>query len=521
MMKLNLILLSSIFLFVACDFSFEATVSYRNSGNESDFDLLYNDQSDYDIPTFVDPSDFSQAPPEKLNDREYVLSYVDHYQDNLSYVSDEFKNDKEIVLKSVSAHGSSLEYASDALKDDKDVVSAAVENFGIALKYASERLRDDKDVVLIAVKAKELVLVYASDRLKNDQEIGLAAVTKFGGSLAIVSSEVRRDEAVIQAALKDQNYSRYILNDDQSDLIALGEETVYNDGSLFELLDEDLKQNEAYILSAIGNFYPAAYQYAQNTSALSQNASALAFAKKAVSIAFYKELYEVMPRSLLEDQSNLIELINAHKIALKDKIKKHVYEGRSNAYFEIFMGQTGIIDAYIISNLSPLAYASDTLKNDPALIDLALDANPLYLSQLTTFTREQVLEAATKNSMIFQYVYHDSFFGYLESNISSEYLQDEEFLFNVISGNLWHDTPDCKMDLQLCTQIFSFIPYLEIDNLPRYEEIVLKAVEFSPFEACIASDDLKAKASFRNQVLEKTSEAYYDQIAECLMLDSL
>ncbi len=439
----------------------------------------------------------------------------------MSYVSDEFKNDKEIVLKAVSAHGSSLEYASDALKDDKEVVIAAIENFGIALKYASARLKDDKDVVLIAVKVKELVLVYASDRLKNDQEIGLAAVTKFGGSLAIVSSEVRRNESVILAALKDQNYSRYILNEDQSDLISLGEEIIYNDGSLFELLDEDLKQNESYILSAIANFYPAAYQYVQNTSNLAQNASALAFAKKAVSIAFYKELYEVMPRSLFEDQNNLIELINAHQVALKDKIKKHVYEGRSNAYFRNLSmdAQSGLIDAYIVSNLSPLAYASETLKNDPALIDLALDGNPLYLSQLATFTREQILEAATKNSILFQYAYHDSVFGYLESNIPIEYLQDEEFILSAISGNLWHDTPDCKMDLQLCTQLFSFIPYLDFD-LPGYEEFVLKAVEFSPFEACLASNDLKAKASFRNLVLEKTAEAYQDQIAECLMLDS-
>lgn len=459
----------------------------------------------------VGPSDFSQATAKQLKNRAYVLNYIDYNAKNLSYVPDEFKNDKEIVSKAVSAHGSSLQYASDELKDDKDVVSIAVEDFGISLKYASERLRDDKDVVLIAVKAKELVLVYASDRLKGDQEVGLAAVNKFGGSLAIVSTELRKDASVIKSALENANDSKYKLNEDQTDLVAL-EKDAFNDGSLIELLDEETKKKEEHILSAILNFYPTAYTYADN-------ADSFDFAKKAVATGFYQELYDFIPSELLADKEKMIGLIDAHHEGLIKKIKDDVYSGRSCAYYLNLRGDENcsilMVDTYLYSSVSPLVKANETLKNDPELIDLALDRNGLYISQLPVVSREQALKAVAQNSIAYLYV--SNLVSDMLPMMDVDYQHDEEIILTAISsGNLWYDAKDCKADLETCTSVYSIIQFLEPD-LPNLDQMILKGMDFSPFEACFAPETLKTNQNFRNQVLEKTPEAQQEKIVNCLM----
>jgi hypothetical protein len=461
---------------------------------------------------WIGPADFSQATAEELKNRAYVLNYIDYDAKNLSYVSDEFKNDKEIVSKAVAAHGSSLQYASDELKDDKEIVSIAVEDFGIALKYASERLRDDKDVVLIAVKAKELVLVYASERLKGDQEVGLAAVNKFGGSLAIVSTALRKDASVIKSALENANYSKYKLNEDQTDLVAL-EKDAFNDGSLIELLDEETKKKEEHILSAISNFYPTAYTYAEN-------ADSFDFAKKAVATGFYQELYDFIPSELLADKEKMIDLIDAHHEGLIKKIKDDVYSGRSCAYYLNLRGDEDcsiIVDVYLYSSVSPLVKANEMLKNDPELIDLALDGNGLYLSQLPTFSREQALKSVAKNSIAYLYLSNLPLFSDMPPVTDIDYQYDEEIILTAISsGNLWYDAKDCKADLETCTNAYSIIQFLAPD-LPNLDQMILKAMDFSPFEACFAPEILKNNQTFRRQVLEKTPEAQQEKIATCLM----
>lgn len=101
------------------------------------------------------------------NDKEFLLSFTNHYSDVLDIASDTLRRDKEFVLSCVSNYGANLRNAYWKLRDDRDVVWAALfgpKKFEHKARWMGRRYDLGKEIGNIDS------MRYAEDTIKKDKE---------------------------------------------------------------------------------------------------------------------------------------------------------------------------------------------------------------------------------------------------------------------------------------------------------------------------------------------------------------
>lgn len=193
--------------------------------------------------TFRNFSFLSEAGPDVLNNKEFILNAIKFDGRAYEYASDELKRDADVlhvilgfnvegvhkvIERAIKYHGDNkdimtrvlkhsglyLQEMSEEMRDDDDIVSAAIENNGYAFKYASKRLRSSKKIVARAVARYPDVYNCVSKAMKNDRDIVLLALEHSGGSLMDKIPRALCDDAEICfAAIKRRRGSFKYVSD--------------------------------------------------------------------------------------------------------------------------------------------------------------------------------------------------------------------------------------------------------------------------------------------------------------------
>ncbi|WOG25670.1 PEP/pyruvate-binding domain-containing protein [Endozoicomonas sp. 8E] len=143
--------------------------------------------------------EFRVPPGQPLGDhKEEIRNAV--LKHGLKYASQRVRNDKNFVLSAISEYPEELRFLSEKLRDDSDVIMAAVAKEPRTLHYASERLRGDKDIVRMITANSICHLTEVSKELLSDRQymLELIAINPLAFSFAV--PDLKYENAFINAA---------------------------------------------------------------------------------------------------------------------------------------------------------------------------------------------------------------------------------------------------------------------------------------------------------------------------------
>ena len=252
----------------------------------------------------VEREKFKQIVIPYLNNKDYVLSLLEHNLINLYEVNEELKDDRDVVLKAVKKQGWNIRYANSTFLNDKEIVLTAIkkgsaneiisllpENLknddeialtalknsfytlkNLPMKYrdnkelilnmklydlegVSERLQGDKEIVAISVKQVGESLKFAIKELQDDKEIVLSAVKNSACETALkfASERLRGDVEVAKAAIRNFLDAVQYLSEDGKNNKELMLYVLKKDGSYFNLSSQSLKRDNEVIFTALMN----------------------------------------------------------------------------------------------------------------------------------------------------------------------------------------------------------------------------------------------------------------------------
>ena len=201
-------------------------------------------------------------------------------------VPGEFWSDREVVLAAVRESPASIKNAFKELRSDRIITIEAVKGNGALLKDVAPVLKDDKETVMAAVQGYSGpdgdALMYASDRLRDDAEIATAAINSCPGSFQYISENLKKDKDIIQLALMK--------------------------GASLLLVDKSF-HSRTNILTAF-----------ENTRAV-----------------FLRNMFDLIPKPLLEDKEFCVELVSKNIEALSfDEVAQYFpFNNHSNISLDI------------------------------------------------------------------------------------------------------------------------------------------------------------------------------------------
>jgi len=170
----------------------------------------------------------SEAPPELLAARDFVLPAVEQHPRALEYVAESLRAERDVVIAAVSEAGKLLEFAAPALQDDMEVVLAAVNRDGWALEFAAPSMQANQEICLAAVRQDGFALQFAAPSMQADREVVLLAVSGEAWTFTNAAEELKEDPEVACT-------------------------TVRQDWEVYEILSDELKARKDVCLAAVGN----------------------------------------------------------------------------------------------------------------------------------------------------------------------------------------------------------------------------------------------------------------------------
>lgn len=132
----------------------------------------------------------------RLSDELDYLPSIEVYDDfnyELFFALDEsLKSDRDVILQFIECPGLDdfqFEHVGENLKADYEFMITVIGSSYISPKHASLKLTSNKDFMLEVVACDGCDLKYASDNLKDDEEVALKALKKSGSSIFEYVSE--------------------------------------------------------------------------------------------------------------------------------------------------------------------------------------------------------------------------------------------------------------------------------------------------------------------------------------------
>lgn len=231
----------------------------------------------------IQEQNFSQAPIEFQNNKNFVLQCIQLSKFLIEDAPEHFLDDKDCAIAAIKRKGlHSLKVISDRLKDDKEVAIAAINYQPACYNFISDRLKNDKEIILLALSDEGLMesipvsyrdnkevmmaafsikhlnpqglqnLQYVSERLKNDSEIVIAAIKQEGFNLQFAPSEFKKDKNLAMLAIKNNGslefLSKSLRNDKEIVILALK-----NNGSQLQFASDTLKNDKDLVAIACEN----------------------------------------------------------------------------------------------------------------------------------------------------------------------------------------------------------------------------------------------------------------------------
>ena len=314
---------------------------------------------------------------------------------------------RDVVLKMVAKDGMLLEHASEDLKNDIEVVKAAVKQNSGALQFAK------RDRVLNIVSENGLALENAPEVFKNDVEVVQAAMAS--------------DPTALQFAKRDR-----VLN------------IVSENGLALEHAPESLKNDVEVVQAAMASDLTA-LQLATRDCVLkivSENGLDLEYAPEEL-----KNDVEVVQAAMAYDPTAL-------QFATRDCVKLLLKNSAKDGVLTV-VSENGML----------LEYASEALKNDPDVVQTAVDSDP---TALKFATKNCVLNIVSKKGILLKYA---------PKGLNN----DQEVVRASIKSNgiaLQFASIDCVKEL--VSEDGLLLKYVGQDQLNQNPELIIFAMEQNP-----------------------------------------
>lgn len=309
---------------------------------------------------------------------------------------------KDTVLNATRTHQHSfLKFLPDPLKEDNEIVLASIENDPFAFLYASEKMRNDENTVLFAIRQfkdkgyQSLSVVFSPvgttliqskdfflkaieisdacfncgpDECKKDRSFCLEAVRSNGLVLKWLSSELRKDLEIVLTAIENNPKAFFYSLLDLNQHLEAIKPAVKKNNTLLEFIPPSIIRE---------HFKEDLFAYIDRFPRALSNKCFFDFRddKEVVSYALSKSAEAILDVSKRLKRDREVALIAVRS------------DGKTIRQLNDFFDDKEIVMTAIRNSkntkVRPFAYASDALRDDFEVAELALQYDPLLFHCLS------------------------------------------------------------------------------------------------------------------------------------------
>lgn len=318
-----------------------------------------------------------------LSKKDYILSVVHKHPEILSVVDTNYFKDDSFLLSLISKNGLALQYLPESIKQNKDICLEAVSNCGLALEFLPIEFQNNRELILTAIQNNGNSIKFAPKEYQNNRDLVLKSVQSNPESFEFILDEFKSDREIIELAtkgsgrmllhvpegLRDESLIRFAIN---------------NDASVISELPLNIKYNIDFIGLAIENKPEIIFDL--DKKFLLDNKQLIA---KAINSAKDKDIFnkdfEVAINSIKPNFILFNPVPKEHfeeEVLKSNKIKKSKKE-----YIKDIVNLIKNDNNFSIEKFESLP---EKIKNNPMIINFAIESNPLIYFELKTEQKNSV-----------------------------------------------------------------------------------------------------------------------------------
>ncbi|MEY3565588.1 MAG: hypothetical protein RJA23_1758, partial [Bacteroidota bacterium] len=279
----------------------------------------------------------------------------------LYYAPDSLKKDKAFLSKLTDANPYTIPFADKSILADREFMRGILSKLPIAIKYCSEELKSDKQLVKEVVSLNGLVIRYLNEKIISDPEIYWTALRQNPEAFTLLPSEIYSDTAVQEyvskingGIFKQFSTSSYPKQIKFNAILNSADGAFEDEVKVFKSLGENDSQEE--ILEAIKLDPTQVVFLPQDFFSKNLNVT-----RSILEVTSYPLRFKTCRKALGEQE-------------LKKQLRNHTWAFKYLEEDETFADE--FVKEVLAINGNLLQYLTPNQKKDPAIIRIALTANP-------------------------------------------------------------------------------------------------------------------------------------------------